>query len=332
LDAYINTASELINTKKLIYADKLIFESLKYINLIKSDSKRDLLYLSFSRLFWRRKESEKSLKYLKLIKDCEERNSAYCDAAEFYFLNNNLVEFNRVLLSSLDNDSKIEYSLNENNYLKFLFHNNRLDEVFFAIQQIDDVKQKTNILRELIHISLENVNFEIAIEFSKLISDDDTKSFLNLLIFKADLSNNFSQSFSNYLEIITEVDDKISAYLYVAKKLSDNGDFEESQEYLNSSLKLFMEFNPYKKYNSPPIKTAELYFNLSYGYNKCGDSVRATELLTEANDLVTSIFITISKIDSEYERAVGFRDIFETIYNSDELLDLIEDLSIKASK
>ena len=109
------------------------------------------------------------------------------------------------------------------------------------------------------------MNFEIAIEFSKLISDDDTKSFLNLLIFKADLSNNFSYSFSNYLEIITEVDDKISAYLYVAKKLSDNGDFEESQEYLNSSLKLFMEFNPYKKYNSPPIKTAELYFNLSYG-------------------------------------------------------------------
>jgi hypothetical protein len=48
--------------------------------------------------------------------------------------------------------------------------------VFFAIQQIDDVKQKTNILRELIHISLENVNFEIAIEFSKLISDDELLS------------------------------------------------------------------------------------------------------------------------------------------------------------
>jgi hypothetical protein len=44
--------------------------------------------------------------------------------------------------------------------------------------------------------------------------------------------------------------------------------------------------------------------------------------LTEANDLVTSIFITISKIDSEYERAVGFRDIFENIYNSDELFKL----------
>jgi hypothetical protein len=322
LDAYINTAIELTNTKKIIYADKLIFESQKYIKLIKSDSKRDSLYLSFSRLFWRRKESEKSLKYLKLIKDFEERNSAYCDAAEFYFLNNNLVEFNRLLLSSLDNNSKIDYSLNENNYLKFLFLNNRLDEAFFAIQQINDDEQKTNILRELIHFSLENVNFEIAIEFSKLISDDDTKSFLNLLIFKAYLSNNFSQSFSNYLEIITEVDDKISAYLYVAKKLCDNGDFEESQEYLNSSLKLFMEFNPYKNYNFPLIKAAELYFNLSYVYNKCGDSVRATELLTEVNDLVTSIFITISKIDSEYERAVGFRDLFETIYNSDELFKL----------
>ena len=322
LDAYINTASELINTKKIINADKLIVESQKYINLIKSDSKRDSLYLSFSRLLWRRKESEKSLKYLKLIKDCEERNSAYCVAAEFYFLNNNLVEFNRALLSSLDNDSKIDYSLNENNYLQFLFQNNRLDETFFAIQQINEDNQKTNILRELIYMSLKNVNFEIAIEFSKLITDDVTKSFLNLLIFKTYLSNSFSQYFSNYLEIITEVDDKISAYLYVAKKLYENGDFEESKEYLNSSLKLFLEFNPYKNYNFSPIKVAELYFNLSYGYNKCGDSVRATELMTEANDLVTSIFKTISKIDSEYERASGFRDLFETINNSIELSEI----------
>jgi len=322
LNAYVDTAIELININKLKIADKLIFESEKYIHLIKSEWKRDSLYFSLSRLFCRKKEFKKSLKYLKLIKDSEERNSAFCDAAEFYFLNNNLVEFNEVLLSSLANDSKIEYSLNENHYLKFLYHNNRLNEVFFQIQQINDDNQKTNILRELIHISLENSNFEIASELSKLISEERTKSFLNLLIFKNYLSYNYSQSFSNYLEIITEVDDKISAYFYVAKKLCDNGCFEESQEYLNSSIKLFKEFNPYKNYRFPLISAAEFYLELSIGLKKCGDTIRASEFLAKANDLITSIFKTISKIDSEYERAVGFRDLFESIHVSIELSEI----------
>lgn len=318
-NAYINTAIELIKINKFEIANKLIFESEKYVNHINSDWKRESLYFSLSRLFFLKKEFKKSLKYLKLIKDCEERNTAFCDAAEFYFLNNNLVEFKGVLLSSLDNDTKIVFSLNENNYINFLFHNNRLDEVFFKIQQINDDNQKTNILRELIHISLENANFEIASELSKLISEERTKSFLNLLILKSQISNNFKKSISHNLELIFDIDYKISAYLNLAKKLCDDGDFEESVGYYHASFKLFSEFNPYENHRFPLISAAEFYVKLSYGLKKCGDPIRASEFSTKANDTIKSIFKTISKIDSEYERAVGFRDLYESTNVSLEL-------------
>jgi hypothetical protein len=322
LNAYINTAIELMNIDKSEIANKLIFKSEKYINLINSDWKRESLYFSLSRLFCHKKEFKKSLKYLKLIKDCEERNTAFCDAAEFYFLNNNLVEFKGVLLSSLDNDSKIDCSLNENNYIKFLFHNNRSEEAFIKIQQINDDNQKTNIIRELIHIGIDNANFEIASELSKLISEERTKSFLNLLILKSRISNDFEKSISCNLELIFDVDYKISAYLILAKKLCDDGYVDESVGYYYASLKLFSEFNPYENYKFPLISAAEFYAMLSSGLKKCGDPIRASEFLTKANHLITSIFKTVSNIDSEYERAVGFRDLFETINDSIELCEI----------